>query len=307
MLCGLLFMLTKRKELEMDVKWIKICTDIFDDEKILLIESMPDADSLIVIWFKLLCLAGKQNNNGIFVMNDKIPYTDEMLAIVMRRPINTVRLAIKTFELYGMVEVIDNVITIPSWNKHQSLDKLNSCLEQNRARQARYREKLKNSVQDNDDTKSNVTGNVTVTLRNATDKIRIDRDIDIINNNICDTALAVVDNTPPLRTPKGGRKTKFVKPTLEEVKDYCKQRKNNVDSQKWYDYYESNGWKVGRNSMKDWKASIRLWERNGYSAPSGAKPKNDFKYYDYSVSPFEEYENFFSTEKSTGSGDKNDK
>ena len=47
-----------------DVKWIKIATDIFDDEKILLIESLPEADSIIVIWFKLLCLAGKQNNSG---------------------------------------------------------------------------------------------------------------------------------------------------------------------------------------------------------------------------------------------------
>ena len=46
-----------------DVKWIKITTGIFDDDKILLIESLPEADSIIVIWFKLLCLAGKQNNN----------------------------------------------------------------------------------------------------------------------------------------------------------------------------------------------------------------------------------------------------
>lgn len=58
-----------------DVKWIKIVTDLFDDEKILLIESLPSADSIIVIWFKLLCLAGKNNNSGVFVMNDKIPYT----------------------------------------------------------------------------------------------------------------------------------------------------------------------------------------------------------------------------------------
>lgn len=55
-----------------EVKWIKIVNDIFDDEKILLIESMPEADSLIVIWFKLLCFAGKQNNNGVFLMNDRI-------------------------------------------------------------------------------------------------------------------------------------------------------------------------------------------------------------------------------------------
>ena len=61
-----------------DVKWIKIVTDIFDDEKILLIESLPEADSIIVIWFKLLCLSGKNNNRGVFIMNDIIPYTDEM-------------------------------------------------------------------------------------------------------------------------------------------------------------------------------------------------------------------------------------
>ena len=61
------------------LKWIKIVTDIFDDEKILLIEQLPDADSVIVIWFKLLCLAGKQNNGGVFIMNNRVPYTLQML------------------------------------------------------------------------------------------------------------------------------------------------------------------------------------------------------------------------------------
>ena len=107
-----------------DVKWIKICTDIFDDEKITLIESMPDADGIIVIWFKLLCLAGKQNNGGIFMMNDKLAYTDEMLATIFRRSVNTVRLALNVFEQFGMVEIVNNVVTIPNWEKHQSLDKL---------------------------------------------------------------------------------------------------------------------------------------------------------------------------------------
>ena len=61
------------------VKWIKITTDIFDDEKILMIEAMPSADSIIVIWFKLLTFAGKQNNDGVFLMSERIAYTDEML------------------------------------------------------------------------------------------------------------------------------------------------------------------------------------------------------------------------------------
>ena len=117
-----------------DVKWIKIVTDIFDDEKMLLIESLPSADSIIVIWFKLLCLAGKNNNSGVFIMNDKIPYTDEMLATIFRRDVNTVRLAIATFERYGMVEVINDVITIPNWDKHQNLD----SIEKRRERQKMY-------------------------------------------------------------------------------------------------------------------------------------------------------------------------
>lgn len=51
------------------------------------------------------------------------------------------------------------------------------------------------------------------------------------------------------------------RPTLEEVKAYCKERKNKVDPERWFDYYTSNGWKVGKNPMKDWKAAVRTWER----------------------------------------------
>lgn len=105
-----------------DVKWIKIVTDIFDDEKMLLIDGMPEHDSIIVIWFKLLCLAGKQNNGGVIMISDRIAYTDEMLATIFHRPLNSVRLALDVFEKFGMIEVVDDTITIPNWNKHQSLD-----------------------------------------------------------------------------------------------------------------------------------------------------------------------------------------
>lgn len=146
-----------------EVKWIKICTDIFDDEKILFIETMPEADSLIVIWFKLLCMAGKQNNKGVFMLTDTIAYTDEMFATIFRRPVNTVRLALKTFENYGMVKIINNAVTIPNWEKHQSLDTLERNKEKTRQRVAAYREKQK-LLTTND---CNGYGNVTVTLRNA--------------------------------------------------------------------------------------------------------------------------------------------
>lgn len=57
-------------------------------------------------------------------------------------------------------------------------------------------------------------------------------------------------------------RTPFTKPALEEVQAYCRERKNAVDPTRFLDHYESNGWKVGRNAMKDWRAAIRTWERN---------------------------------------------
>lgn len=137
-----------------DVKWIKIVTDIFDDEKMLLIESLPSADSIIVIWFKLLCLAGKNNNSGVFMLNERIAYTDEMLATIFRRDINTVRLALKTFEMYGMIEILNNVITIPNWSKHQTLDQLEERKEYMKDYMKKYREKQK-MLAENDNSKDN--------------------------------------------------------------------------------------------------------------------------------------------------------
>lgn len=126
-----------------DVKWIKITTDIFDDEKILLIESLPDAYAIIVVWFKLLCLAGKQNNSGVFMMNNQIAYTDKMLATIFRMKETTVQLALQTFEQFGMVEIIDGVITIPNWGKHQSLDQMENRKEFMRNYMKEYRAKQK--------------------------------------------------------------------------------------------------------------------------------------------------------------------
>lgn len=264
-----------------DVKWIKIVTDIFDDEKILLIESMPDADSIIVIWFKLLCLAGKQNNGGTFVMSNRIAYTDEMLATIFRRPLNTVRLALQVFEDFGMIEVIDGVICIPNWDKHQDLDGLQKIKEQTRQRVARHRELKRITASEDSENDSsrdcNVTCNATVTLCNATDKIRIDK-IREDNKDIC------VAEAPQKTTKK------FIKPSLEEVKAYCAERHNNVDAERFLNYYDSNGWKVGKNPMKDWKAAVRTWEQSDKAAGqnrNGPKGFNSFPQREYDMDSLE--------------------
>lgn len=66
---------------------------------------------------------------------------------------------------------------------------------------------------------------------------------------------------------------RFAKPTIEEVSDYCNERNNDVDAEKFYDYYSSNGWKVGKNAMKDWKASVRTWEKNTTQTQKVSQPK----------------------------------
>ena len=166
------------------VKWIKIVTDIFDDEKMLLIESLPSADSIIVIWFKILCLAGKNNNSGVFLLNDRIPYTDEMLATIFRRDVNTVRLALKTFEMYGMIETVNSTITIPNWSKHQTLDQLEERKEYMKDYMKKYRETQKMLSVGKDNSKVNSKVNVNSLEEEKEEDIDIEEDIDNISKDI---------------------------------------------------------------------------------------------------------------------------
>ena len=151
-----------------EVKWIKITTDIFNDEKITLIETMPDSDTLIVIWFKLLALAGKSNNGGLVMISDKVPYTKEMLSAIFRRKQTVIELALITFEQFGMIELIDNTILISNWEKHQNTKGLDAIKEKNRIRQQRYRDNKKLLIETKEvdkeldiDIEENVTRNVT--------------------------------------------------------------------------------------------------------------------------------------------------
>lgn len=123
-----------------DVKWIKIAVDMFDNRKIKQIGSMPEGDSLLLMWVQLLCLAGNVNDDGFIYLTKEIPYTDEMLATQFNKPISTVRLALKTFEQFGMIEIINNMIFLPSWEKYQSTDRLATIREKDRERKRRKRE-----------------------------------------------------------------------------------------------------------------------------------------------------------------------
>lgn len=91
------------------------------------------------------------------------------------------------------------------------------------------------------------------------------------------------ENSPPAPTPS----KRFTKPTLEEVRAYCQERKNCVNAEKFVDYYDSNGWKVGKNPMKDWKAAVRTWEKNRFDKQGDTAQKNpDIEKYKQFINKF---------------------
>jgi predicted phage replisome organizer len=217
-----------------DVKWIKITTDIFDDEKILLIESLPDAYAIITVWFKLLCLAGKQNNSGVFMMG-RIPYTDKMLATIFRMKEASVTMALQTFEQFGMIELIDGVITIPNWGKHQNLDQLENKKEYMRNYMKEYREKQKSLLTDG---KSNRKSNSKTNVSEA------DKDVEVNKEKKKDKDLITTTTTGE-------------PPSLTEVYVYFKGLADDAskEADKFHAYNANKGW----TCLPNWKAAADLW------------------------------------------------
>ena len=211
------------------IKWIKLNVDMFDDEKIKIIQSMPEGDSLLIVWIKLLALAGKTNDGGYIYITDSMPYTEEMLATIMNKPIQIIKLAIDVFNQLQMIEIDNKGIFLINFEKYQSLDRMQEIREYNKLAQRKHREKIK-------------CQNLSMTSQCCQD-IDIDKeeDIDIKKKNI--------------------KKEKFTKPTINEIQEYCTERNNSVNAESFFNFYESKDWYVGKNKMKDWKAAIRTWEQ----------------------------------------------
>ena len=211
------------------IKWIKLNVDMFDDEKIKIIQSMPEGDSLLIVWIKLLTLAGKTNDGGYIYITDSMPYTEEMLATIMNKPIQIIKLAIDVFNQLQMIEIDNKGIFLINFEKYQSLDRMQEIREYNKLAQRKHREKIK-------------CQNLSMTSQCCQD-IDIDKeeDIDIKKKNI--------------------KKEKFTKPTINEIQEYCTERNNSVNAESFFNFYESKDWYVGKNKMKDWKAAIRTWEQ----------------------------------------------
>lgn len=182
-----------------EIQWIKLAVGMFDvSRKIKRIEKMKDGDTILVIWFKLLCLAGSINDGGA-IYNINEPYTVETLAEELRRPVKVVMRALAAFEQFGMIAIENGIIYLVSWEKYQSADKLELIREQNRMRKQKQRERSRDShvtchgevTQQRD---GQVTGHVTPCHAGEGEK-----NLDIYNNfNMGDRG---VDSIEPVSPP----------------------------------------------------------------------------------------------------------
>ena len=99
---------------------------------------------------------------------------------------------------------------------------------------------------------------------------------ELINDNLNNNYKGVEIDTVKLMEIDKIKNKRFIKPTIQEIKDYCLERKNNVNAESFSNYYEARGWKLKGIQMKDWKACVRTWEGNDYNKPQISQPKQSF-------------------------------
>lgn len=262
-----------------DVKWIKIVTNIFDNRKVRQIEAMPEGDSILVIWFKLICLAGTINDNGMIYLTPEIPYTDEMLASQFGRPLTVVRLALKTFKAFGMIEIVDNFLCLPSWEKYQSAEKLEGIRSKNAERQARYRERQRAKMAE-----AGVTPALPVTSRNAID---IDTDIEIEEEREEKTILPEAETAPVRQNSSAPPSPTVISILLNDKTEYPITQ---ADVDGWKELYPAvdvlqelrkmKGWADANPTKRKTKAGIKrfinAWlakEQDRYHGPDMGQPQ----------------------------------
>lgn len=219
--------------------WLKLKDDFFSQKEIKKLRKIAGGDTYTIIYLKLQLLS--LQNEGVLVYEGVEDNFIEEMALTLDEDIENVRVTILYLQKVGFLEEISaDEFLLP-----KAVESIGS--ETTVAARVRKHRESKKLLQCNTQvTKSNT-------------EIDIEKDIEKdINNN----------GTSPRKN--------FIPPTLEEVQAYCKERNNNVDAQKWHDFYQSKGWYVGKNKMKDWKACVRTWEKSDINKDKPQHKKNGF-------------------------------
>jgi predicted phage replisome organizer len=223
--------------------WLKLKEDFFRDKRIKKLRRIAGGDTYTVIYLKMQLLSIK--NNGYLIYEGIEDNFAEELALELDEDTDNVKVTLAFLNGNGMLEETEQ--------DHFLMTETIKCIGSESASAERVRKHRERKSQ------KALQCNAQVTIGNT--EIEKEKEIDL------DTEIETeIEQETEREKPKGKAK-RFTKPTLAEVQAYCTERGNKVDAEHFYDYYEANGWKVGKNAMKDWKASVRTWERNGYDKP----------------------------------------
>lgn len=229
--------------------WLQLKEDWFDDDAIKWIEEQPNGEKYSLFYLKLMLKSIKTNGYLIRQVGKiLVPYEPKTLAELTRTDADTVMVAMDLFKKIGLVKILeDGAIYI---EQVQEMTKtLTISAEKKQLQRAKQNEigwtgggQMSTIIKDKD----------------------IIKDIDIYKKDISIPSGYQMD-TEIAHTPK------FTPPILDEVKAYCLERKNNVDAERFVNFYASKGWMVGKNKMRDWRACVRTWERERVEKQAGER------------------------------------
>ena len=212
--------------------YMRLKENFFDDDNMLILESMPDGYLYSNILLKLYLRSLK--DDGRLMLNGRIPYNPQMLATVTRHQIGTVERAINIFKDLGLIEILDNG--------------------------AIYMMDIQNYIGE-----SSSEGD-----RKRLQRKRVENEKKALESG--QMSNKYLDKYPPeieIEKEREDKKasSRFIPPTLEEVSAFIAENNYRVNAEKFIDYYNANGWMVGKTKMKDWKAAVRNWHRNEREVP----------------------------------------
>ena len=225
--------------------WLKLKRDFFKRHDTRIIEAMENGEKYLLFYMKLL--VESIDHEGRLRFSDTIPYNEKMLATITNTDVDIVRTAVKVFIELEMMSQMDDG-TLHMAQVETMIGDETEWAEKKRI----YRQEKKIQLQ--------IEGETTEGQKRTLSDKSIELEIEI-EKDIREAQAP----TPPEESKK------FRRPSLEEVTEYCRERGNSVSPERFLDFYESKGWKVGKTSMKDWKASVRTWEAS--ERKPAAKPE----------------------------------
>ena len=236
---------------ERKLYWLKIESDFFDLKEVKKMRSIPGGDTYVCIYLEMLLRSLKNGGKLLWEgIDDDFPTE---LALDLREPVEAVKGTCAILKRFGLLTQVSEQVFL--MEKTASMTGRETAAAE---RMRRLREQKRNLITEGCNDVTPESNNVTAELRSS--YVDIDIEIDKDKDKEIERDKDIEDKKP--------KRKRFVPPTLSEVSDYCKERNNSVDPERFIDYYESNGWRVGKNPMKDWKAAVRTWEKSSYKKQS---------------------------------------